>query len=636
MLGKNTRSRSPIYPLKLWRAPCYCLLVLMTTLWGARMMLTLIHVNDAGVLDYTIFVLFVVSFGWISTSFWSAIIGFLLLLFQRDPLTLGKEKQNRRYSCSDPIQEKTAIIMPVYNEDVPRVMAGIEATLRSLAKTRQQGHFDFYLLSDSTDEDIIRQESCAWQQLKSRLRMLGVNLFYRRREKNIHRKVGNIADFCERWGQRYAYMIVLDADSLMGGEAMVSLVHRMAANPQAGLIQTIPLPVRQQTFFGRFQQFSGTLYSRVLATGNCFWQTDSGNYWGHNAIIRVEAFITQCGLPTLVGRKPFGGEILSHDFVEAALLRRGGWQVITLTECVESYEEVPSNIVDFITRDRRWAQGNIQHLRLLGVKGFHWVSRIHLLFGAMAYLSSFLWFLMLVVGTVDAIATALNDNQFFTQPHQLFPNWRIVDLQLIYSLIGVTGLFLFFPKCLSLLLVLFKRIDFSGNNGSRVLMSVVAEMVTSVMMAPIMMTFHAYVVVCTLVGVDVTWNSQPRNGRAVRWRESLKCTLITTVGAAIWAWLSYAYAREYFWWTLPVFIGLVFAAPIVRYSGSFALGHGMKRLGLLLVPVELKPTAVVESVDVYFPIYARSVRHRTGVSPVFSSMMNTPEEHYQAMPIQQL
>ena len=140
------------------------------------------------------------------------------------------------------------------------------------------------------------------------------------------------------------------------------MVRAMQANPRTGLIQTIPIPVRQTTFFGRFVQFAAVLYSPMLATGLAFWQTDAANYWGHNAIIRMRAFIDHCGLPTLPGKAPFGGDILSHDFVEAALLRRAGWDVFLLADLEGSYEEVPCNIIDYAKGDRRWVQGNIQHL----------------------------------------------------------------------------------------------------------------------------------------------------------------------------------------------------------------------------------------------------------------------------------
>jgi membrane glycosyltransferase len=344
--------------------------------------------------------LFSITFCWISVAFWSAACGFVLQILQRDPLTLAPLNPDR-YRVQ-PITTRTAVVMPVYNEETQRVIAGFEATLRSLVATGEGKHFDFYLLSDTTDAEVAQAELDAWQQLSARLGDLHQQIYYRRREKNTARKVGNLADFCQRWGSKYTQMIVLDADSIMTGDCLLQMVRAMQANPRAGLIQTVPIPVRQTTFFGRFVQFASVLYSPMLATGLCFWQTDTANYWGHNAIIRVRAFIDYCGLPSLPGKAPFGGDILSHDFVEAAMLRRARWDVFLLADLDGSYEEVPCNIIDYAKRDRRWVQGNIQHLGLLRIAGLHAISRLHFLLGAIAYISSLVWLAMLVLSTADA------------------------------------------------------------------------------------------------------------------------------------------------------------------------------------------------------------------------------------------
>ena len=634
------RQQGKDYPLQRWRGPLYCLLVLATTLYGGMMMTDIVLINEANILDYGILALFILCFGWVSTAFWSAIIGSVLLGLGRDPLSLKKNSAIEAALDAVAIQQRTAIVMPIYNEDTARVMAGVEATLRSLAATGQQQHFDFYLLSDSTNKAIASREISAWRHLKKRLDPLGIQLFYRRRDNNSHRKVGNIADFCQRWGHHYPYMVVLDADSIMGGDTLLSLVKRMEANPQAGLIQTVPIPVRQQTLFGRFLQFSAELYCPILAKGNSFWQTNTGNYWGHNAIIRTQAFIECCGLPTLVGRPPFGGEILSHDFVEAALLRRQGWEVLTLTDRVDSYEEVPSNIIDYITRDRRWAQGNIQHLGLLKAKGLHWISRLHMSFGAMAYLSSFLWLLMLVFGTSDAILTALNSNQFFSQPYQLFPNWKIINHALIYSLFGLTIALLLTPKLLALGLSLASAKHSQRHFGGRLrlLLSSVIEIVLSIMIAPMMMIFHAYMVACTLIGIDVVWNSQCRNGRVIPWKEALSCTLPITACALLWGGLSYTYADQFFWWILPVLSGLVLAAAIIRYTSSFSTGQRLQQWGLLSTPSENNTPAVISTIDDYEQLYQAQLNQQT-ISPLPSlqSQLNLqlPREIYSRMPVQQ-
>ncbi|RYZ19262.1 MAG: glucans biosynthesis glucosyltransferase MdoH, partial [Sphingobacteriales bacterium] len=355
------------FPGEYSRRITYVVLTILTAAIGVYMMYDILSANGITILEGVILVLFAISFCWISTSFLSAIFGFILLMLRRDPMTL--KPIDTIYNDSMPITTRTAIVMPIYNEDTHRVIAGFEATLRSVEQTGEISHFDFFMLSDTTKSDIAQRERDYWQQFTDRIGELSKQTFYRRREKNLHRKVGNIAEFLQRWGKNYEHVLVLDADSVMSGHCIMRMVRTMQANPRSGLIQTVPTPVRQTTFFGRFVQFAAVLYSPMLAAGIAFWQTGAANYWGHNAIIRTKAFIDHCGLPTLEGKAPFGGDILSHDFVEAAMLRRAGWDVFLLAELEGSYEEVPANIIDYATRDRRWVQGNIQHLGLLGAAG---------------------------------------------------------------------------------------------------------------------------------------------------------------------------------------------------------------------------------------------------------------------------
>ena len=345
---QSTGTPMPFKTLRVW---LFAIAAIGLSGYGISIMFEILNSNGMTLLEYALLALFSITFAWIVTAFCSGCIGFILQLFRIDPLTLKKIKPVS-INSEALSQQKTAVVMPIYNEDTHRVIAGFEVSLQSLKATGQLKHFDFYLLSDTQDTAIASNELSAWHALCERLGDTAKQVFYRRREDNKHRKVGNLTDFCERWGSQYEHMIVLDADSVMTGQCMLELTTSMLNNPQAGLIQTIPIPVRQDTFFGRFLQFASILYSPMLATGSAFWQTDKANYWGHNAIIRVKAFIDCCGLPTLKGKAPFGGEILSHDFVEASLLHSANWDVLLLADIEGSYEEVPSNILDYAVRDR--------------------------------------------------------------------------------------------------------------------------------------------------------------------------------------------------------------------------------------------------------------------------------------------
>ena len=572
--------RLPYKSLRRW---LFSSLSLVTSVAGVYMMYDILSANELTTLEMVILFLFSLSFSWLAISFWSGFIGFVLQLFRIDPLSLNRQQDLTSEQL--PITTRTAILMPVYNEDTKRIVAGFEATLRSLEKTGELSHFDFFMLSDTTKPDIAQAERDAWQQLTERLGELSHQVFYRRREKNIARKVGNLAEFCQRWGSNYEQMLVLDADSVMTGECILTLVRQMQANPRAGLIQTVPIPVRQTTFFGRFVQFAAVLYSPMLATGLAFWQTDAANYWGHNAIIRSRAFIDHCGLPSLTGGAPFGGDILSHDFVEAALLRRANWDVILLADLEGSYEEVPCNIIDYATRDRRWVQGNIQHLGILDLPGLHPISRCHFFFGALAYITSLIWLLMLVLSTADAVVRALNSNVYFTETYQLYPDWPIAKTELIIALILLTTALLMGPKMMGTIVTLVhRRKSFGGARA--IIQGTMIETFFAVLIAPIMMAFHAYFVISVLLGFKVNWETQDREGRLLSWREAFARTSKLTIIALIWGWLTFTYAPIFFWWLIPVLVGLVLAAPLVRYSSSLDWGSYCRRHKIFLCPSE--------------------------------------------------
>lgn len=581
-------------PAKTARRILYFGLVLASVIGGVYMMFAILSANGLTWLEGALLVLFSVTFAWIVVSFWSAAIGFSLQLLRRDPLSLRRADPNRYQQPERfAIRGKHAIVMPVYNEDSARVIAGLEASVLSLEATGRIQSFDVYLLSDSQDPSIVDAEWDHWQAFLQRNPHLKERLYYRRREKNVGRKVGNLMDFCQRWGSYYEGMIVLDADSIMSGSCVLNLVQSLEANPKTGLIQTVPIPVRQKTFFGRFLQFAADLYSPMLATGLAFWQTDCANYWGHNAIIRVHAFMDNCGLPQLPGKGAFGGEILSHDFVEAALLRRGGWHVYLLADLKGSFEEVPSNLLDYATRDRRWVQGNIQHLALLTGARLHGLSRLHFLFGAVAYLSTLVWLCMLGLSTVDAVWRAWTSNVFFSSGYQLFPDWPIAKTGLIFSMLYTTAVLLLLPKLMGFALALWQRRgEFGG--AWKLCKGAAVETFFAILIAPLMMVFHSYFVVCVLLGRKVTWNAQARDGRMVRWREALAHTAVASIVAALWGVMTFFFSPVFFWWLMPVLVGLVFAAPLVRYSSSLTLGKVARRMGVFVSTSEARPAAVLQ------------------------------------------
>ena len=544
-----------------------------------------------------------ILFAWLCMAFWTGIIGFVLQLFNIDPLSLRK-KQSKPDDATQ-LTERHAVVMPVYNEDTRRIMVGFEACVRELMNTPHADHFDFYMLSDTRDQTKADAELRAWQRMTKRLGSFASQVFYRRREKNLHRKVGNLKEFCERWGANYESMIVLDADSIMTGERMLDLARRLEQNPDTALVQTIPMPVRQNTFFGRFVQFAAHLYSPMLATGLSFWQTDSANYWGHNAIIRIAPFMQHCGLPKLEGSAPFGGEILSHDFVEAALLRRAGWQAYLLTDTTGSYEEVPSNVVDYAIRDRRWVQGNIQHLGLLNVKGLKAANRLHFLFGAFAYISSLVLFCMLALGTADALIRATSVPDFFVSEYQLFPSWQVARQDMMMVTMWGTAALLFLPKMLGIVLALIKRREEFGGAMS-LLKSAVAEITMAILIAPLMMFYHSFFVISVFVGHSVKWEAQEREGKKVPWSVAFKHTQLMSCLAVIWGVTTFHFTPSLFMWLLPVLIGMVLAAPVIRITSSDNLGIKMRKWGVFVIDQEVNECTALKRLRVAMNYFALS------------------------------
>ena len=621
---QSTGTPMPFKTLRVW---LFAIAATGLSGYGISIMFEILNSNGMTLLEYALLALFSITFAWIVTAFCSGCIGFILQLFRIDPLTLRRIKpvsiNNEALS-----QQKTAVVMPIYNEDTHRVIAGFEVSLQSLKATGQLKHFDFYLLSDTQDATIASNELSAWHALCERLGDTAKQIFYRRREDNKHRKVGNLTDFCERWGSQYEHMIVLDADSVMTGQCMLELTTSMLNNPQAGLIQTIPIPVRQDTFFGRFLQFASILYSPMLATGSAFWQTDKANYWGHNAIIRVSAFIDCCGLPTLKGKAPFGGEILSHDFVEASLLHSENWDVLLLADIEGSYEEVPSNILDYAVRDRRWVQGNIQHLGLLSSAKLKLMSKLHFLLGATAYISSLIWLSMLALSTIDAVTRALNSDVYFNRAYQLFPTWQIAKTDLIDSLLYLTIIILLLPKLMGVIVTLVHRKQRFGGALKLILGSII-ETIFAIIVAPLMMVFHAYFVVCVFLGKKVKWDAQPREGRMVPWKEAFGYTLFSSLVAIVWGSVAYYFTPVFFWWLSPILLGLILAAPIVRYSSSIKLGIKLRQWGIFLCPSEVDDDATLAALKVHLKeIAVPPVGRYSTAAPLL------PLEHKVTMPIQ--
>jgi len=419
-------------------------------------------------------------------------------------------------------------------------------------------------------------------------------IFYRHRAKNTRRKAGNIADFCQRWGTRYDYMVVLDADSLMTGEALVRLVAAMEDNPDTGLIQTLPLLVNRNTLFARAQQFAARIYGPVIAAGLAYWHLGDSNYWGHNAIIRLKAFVEHAGLPDLPGLPPFGGSILSHDFVEGALMRRAGWKLYLTTEITGSYEESPPSLLDFAERDWRWCQGNLQHSRVVPAAGLHWMSRLHLVMGIMSYLVSPIWLLFIVLWILLALQAHFVRPAYFPKGFVLVPTWPVFDPQRALQLFVGTMAVLIAPKVFGYILLLKDRQTMRRCGGAvRTGMSVLVEIVLSSLILPVIMLTQSAMVLSIATDRAVGWNTQRRDDSGIPLQVVVRRHFAHTLFGVGLAIVAYSASPVVFAWLSPVVLSLLYAIPISAATGWQGLGRAVRRLGLLVTPEETEPPVVL-------------------------------------------
>jgi membrane glycosyltransferase len=364
------------------------------------------------------------------------------------------------------------------------------------------------------------------------------------------------------------------------------------------MIQTAPTAVNRRSLFARVQQFASRVYGPMFAAGLHYWQLGDGQYWGHNTIIRVAPFMEHCALPRLPGREPLGGEILSHDFVEAALMGRAGWTLWLAYDLPGSWEEVPSTLLEEMKRDRRWCQGNLQHLRLLFTEGLFGAHRALFLNGALSYVSALLWNAFLGLSTVEAILFTLREPEYFPHGPSLFPEWPVWRPDWAIALVAVIAMLLFFPKVLSIVLIAAKRRNARAYGGvGRLSLSVLLEILLSSLLAPIRMVFHTRFVLMNLLGRTVGWGSQVRGDDETGWREALRRHGVDMVVASIWGATLFWLNPHYFWWVTPIVGALVLAVPTSVFTSRVRVGERARHWGLFLIPEESAPPRELRDVE---------------------------------------
>ncbi len=560
-------------------------LVGLGTIVGTWLSYIFLSENGMRISEWALLLVFIPLYYQLNVGFWTALFG-VWLMNRPKPDSLDLWRTLNADDYEQPITASTAICMPVFNEDVTRVYEGLRSIYLSLEATGQSKNFDFFILSDSDKTSQWIEEETAWLELCRQLKAFG-RIFYRKRRKPINRKSGNVSDFCRRWGRRYRYMVVLDADSLMSGALLTSMVRIMEKNPGIGILQTFPKQIAADTLLGRVMQFAQALYGPPFMAGLDYWQCGEANFWGHNAILRLAPFIEHCALPPLPKNAPFGGHILSHDFVEAALMRKAGYAVRLLPTTRGSYEEGPPTLVDMLKRDRRWCQGNIQHLWLVFAKGWHPMSRVNFLHGILSYVSSLLWFFFLTLVTYLAATPTAH-----TAPQALLAE---------KILLGVTVMLIFLPKTVILLdEVITGRMFKPLRLRFLTFISSLLDTVIFTLMAPVLMVFHSRFVIYTLIGKSVSWITQRRKiDGGIAWAEIIFTFVSVTLLGLAWAAIGAAIGMRlgsfaFLVWISPILLSLVVSIPVAALVSA---GWSGRRLGFLLTPEEHAPPTVLRTMQ---------------------------------------
>ncbi len=515
--------------------------------------LQVVAVNGINLFDIILSALILISTTWLA---WGGMQGMIGLTTSPASVSLKK---------SDRITGRSIILMPVYNEDPLMSFTRLAAMEKSLKRSDPLADIHFAILSDTRKDDIARQEEELFVRLVEECDGEG-RFFYRRRAQNIGKKAGNIEDFLTHSGAAYDYAVILDADSLMEGDTILEMIARMEAEPRLGLLQTLPKIIRAETRFGRAMQFAASFYSPVFCRGLAMLQGETGPFWGHNAIVRIDAFAQSCGLPALRGQPPFGGHIMSHDYVEAALLARAGWIVRVDDDLEGSYEEGPENVVDHAKRDRRWCQGNLQHSRVINAPGLKPWSRFVFAQGIMAYIAPLFWLAFLIVSILAP--------GFDNQPNYFpIPNWPTpyippsMTFQAISLLVGIFGLLLLPKLMIVVKAAITDRARFYGGAG-KALTSTLWELLISSLIAPIVMLYATRSVYQVVMGKDGGWPTNNRGDGRLSYAECFSAAWWVSLIGVVGLLLAIYLAPNIFYWLLPVALPILFAPWILHWSSQ--------------------------------------------------------------------
>ena len=531
-------------------------------------------------LDIALLVLFAVTLPWTVAGFWNAVIGFLIMRFSPDPIATVAP-QVARISGSEPVVSSTAILLCVRNELPERMMRNLEPMMTGLEASGFGKHFHLYVLSDTSDADIAEIEEARVNAFAARWQGR-IAVTYRRRTGNTGYKAGNIRDFCERWGADHEFAVTLDADSFMTAEAVLRLVRIMQAHPTIGILQGLVVGLPSTSAFARIFQFGMRLGMRSYTIGSAWWQGDCGPYWGHNAVLRLRPFIEHCALPLLTKGNAPARHILSHDQIEAALMRAAGYEVRVVPEEDLGWEENPPTLLEFIRRDLRWCQGNMQYWRFTVLPGLAPVSRYQLGLAIFMFMGSPAWIGLLVLASIAVIAAG-TPSQFMRADAGM-------------ALFIAVLLMWFSPKIATAVDVALRRkLRWEFGGGARFAANFAIETLYSLLLVPVLWFGHMVFLIGLIFGREIGWIGQTRDDHRVPLTLAIRNLWPhTLLGVAVLTALA-AFQPAAIPYALFLAGGLVLSIPFAMISAWPSAGRFCMRAGIGRLPEETAPPEALKA-----------------------------------------
>jgi len=547
-----------------------------------------IKLTEPSVIKIAIAICYLAVLPWLAIGFWNAIIGLILMIsITRSLKLLMPQPLVRATNCDNqaPLEFSTALLVCIRNEVPASVIKNLSIMVSGLIDLNLSKHFHIYILSDTNQVEKITPEANAFESLKQSLQNK-IQVTYRRREQNEGFKAGNIQDFCQRWGHLHEFAITLDADSFMSGKAVVRLARIIQADPKLGILQGLVVALPSASAFTRLFQFGMRLGMRSWTMGSAWWQADCGPYWGHNAIFRIKPFYEHCKLPLLKSKQNEPKHILSHDQVEAVLMRRAGYDVRVLPVEDHSFEQNPPTMPEFIQRDLRWCEGNMQYGGLITLPGLKTVSRIQLVLAMLMFIGAPAWIGLM---TLSALAS-LTGGEITTA----------INASALSALFFATLFMFYLPKLASALVILLTKKQRTGfGGGIKFLVSFVLETIFSLLLCPVMWFSQSMFLLRLTAGQTRGWHAQTRTDHSVPWSQAISQLWGHTLFGVTCSTVLYMTHPEVFAYAMLYMLGLILAIPLCVISSLPCIGRWMMTLGLAQIPEEIDPPLEILELDLH-------------------------------------